>query len=1254
MGRAGLQPQSSILVLPGDFLLSIPVNLKEPRFVRLNTSKRGKTLQMGQARWIGVCAAFLVAAGTLAAVAQAPVAAPANSAAPQTEVPPATAQPASTPTVAGGKLHGSVKSGNIPLPGVTVTAQNTLTGKRYSTTTDVTGAWTLNIPLDGRYVIRTQFAAFAPGSQEALLNASGRDQLVNFQLILASRQAEQEQQQAQQQAGQTGAARGGQGARQLAGNGPESLSLESALSADIDTDAGAAGATGAALPSIANNSDFSDESVAVNGAAGQVSSYANAGPGEGRDALGGFGAAGQGAPGAQADAGQGGLFGGAGGGGGFGGAFGGGGVGGGGGFGGGGGGGFGGRGGGGGGGGGRGNFRGFNPAQPHGAIAWNNTTSYFNAQPFDLLGAPEAQPVNGSNKFTLSFMSAPYIPHLTKPSGKDTVFFTLAGSRQSTPSEFNETLPTLAEQGGDFSASGLPPIYDPVTGVQFPSNKIPNPSAGAPYVPYESISPQAAVLLALFPQPLSNGETIEGYNYHAITTAQSNSTNGGVRYNRSLGANATQPGGRGGLGGGRRGGQNTNQGLRQSINVNYNQSHAASDIVNFIPQLGGKSASNSYSLQAGYTVGYHRVTSIFNSNWNRSDSHSTNFFTDSANNIAATDGITVPNNVPLNYGIPSIEISEFAGFSERQPSFSVSQTISVSEVLSWIHGKHNMRYGGDYRRVHRDFLAGSNATGAFTFTGLFTEDPAQDPTTGSALADFLLGLPQSTSLNSSLQKSYLRDNVYDAYAMDDWRVVPSLTLNYGVRYEYFAPYSEKYGHLADVFTNPGEGFTSQSEVTAGTNGLPGSLVFPVHTAFRPSVGIAWRVPKIKQTVVRAGYGMNYSVGQYAAFATAMSHQPPYTDEQTNQEQVGNKSSSACAFTATCFTLADGFPGAQPLGNYSLEPHYPLPYLMAWNLDIQKTLPWGIVLNVGYNGSRSNHQATVLAPRALASSPGTDPAVVSPNPSNPSIVCPGNPACYTLPFSYYEAASFSKFNAGTVRVNKRLSKGIAVGANYQWSHIIDDAGALNTGGGASVQDWQNVLGDLGNSSIDVRHTVSGTYLYELPFGEGRKWATTGVPDHILEGFSVSGTFSFATGGWLSPSYTSSVLSTACGTGGVFRPDLTGISPTAGGGSLHQWFNPHAYALPANAGNPSYPYPCGVFGNAPRNSIEGPGTVSNNMALSRTVQMGETRSLEMRAQINNVFNTVQYNGVGTTVNSQNFGQVTSVNQMRNFSFMARFRF
>jgi hypothetical protein len=1170
----------------------------------------------------GAFAALMLAVSAAGAWTQEPAAAP-----------PAAA--ASTPPAAdaqvGGALHGVVKSGNIPLPGVTVTAQNTLTGKRYSTTTDITGAWAMTIPQNGRYVIRTQFAAFAQGSQEALLNATGHDRTVNFELMLASRAAAAEQQQARQagqqgQAGEQDAAE--QAIRQLAGNGAESLSLTSALTDGTDTGSGTAGTGGADLPSIASNSDFSSDSVAISGQTGQVSAIAGQNIDQLRDQLEAY----RQQNGGQAP-GTGGLFGGFGGGGFGGGGFGGGGFG---------GGGF--------GGGGRGNFRGFNPAQPHGAVAWNGTNSIFNAQPFALLSQQQNQPSNGSNRFTLTFMTAPYIPHLTKPSGKDTVFLTLSGTRQSTPLDDYATLPTAAERTGDFSASGLPAIYDPATLQQFVgTDGTPNviPLARFQNLPsYALLNCATSGCQPLIPLPnvAANGL---GENYHLLTTQQSNSTRAGIRYNRALGANTTPPGrgGRGGFGGGR-GGRNQNQGLRQSINFNFNWSQSAADEVNFIPDLGGKTASNSYSLQAGHNLSYHRFTSIFNANWNRSNSRSTNFFTNTANNIASTYGITVPNGAnALNYGLPDIQLSEFTGISEQQPSFAISQTLAFSEVVSWIHGKHNMRFGTDYRRVHRDFLAGSDATGVFAFTGLFTEDAAQDQDTGSAVADFLLGLPQSTNLNSSLSKSYLRDNVYDAYAMDDWRMRPSLTLNYGVRWEFYAPYTEKYGHLADVYTNPGDAFSTETEAQAGTNGLPGSLVYPWRRGFRPSVGLAWRVPKLKQTVVRAGFGMNYTVGEYATFANKMAHQPfttaggqSFNNVQINQEQLSNKPSSACArgVGAPCFTLGNGFQAnGQALGSYAVDPHYPLPYVMAWNLDIQRRLPLGIVLNVGYNGSRGNHLDTVIEPRAIAASPLT-------NPTN-------------LNFSYEEAQSFSKFNAATVRVNKQLQKGISLGANYQYSHSIDDAGALGAVGGVGVQDWQNVLGELGNSGLDVRRTVSGTYLYELPFGSDKTWVTTGAGSHILEGISVSGSFKFASGTWLSPSYSSSVLSTSCGTGGVFRPNLVAGQPvTAGGGSLHQWFNPNAYALPPEASDPTNPYPCGVFGTAPRNSIEGPGTVSNNMSLSKTVDMGDTRNLEIRATIDNVFNTVQYAGVGTTKNSPTFGEVTSVGAMRSFQFMARFRF
>jgi len=1070
-----------------------------------------------------------------------------------------------------------VKSGNTPLPGVTVTAQNTLTGKRFSTTTDITGAWSLTLAQNGRYVIRTQFAAFAAGAQEALLNAAGHDQTVNFELLLASRAALQAAAQTEQGAVSA--------IRQLVGSGAQNLSLTSALSGDTeaqtDTSASPASTGGTALPSIAGNSDFSGDSVAITGQTGSVSPLAGMDMDRLRDAVETLRAqGGLGEQGGNFGGGGGGLFGG---GGGFGGP-----------------GGFGG-GGGGFGGGGRGNFRGFNPGQPHGAIFWIGSNSALNAEPFALRGQSQQQPPSGSNRFGITFMSAPYIPGLTKPSGKDTMFLSLNGTRTSNPMDEYATVPTDGNPAygtANERAGNIPGLATTITPVAAATN-----------------------LLAFVPMPNLPGYT---QNYHLLTTAQSNSTQAGVRYMRSLGKNATLPtgGGRGG-GGGRR---NQNQGLRQSINFNYNWSDSASDNVNLFPQLGGKNSSDSNAVQGGYTVGYHKLTEVLNANWNRSSSHTVNFFTNGTD-VALHNQILGTDSSPLNYGLPNITLNNFSGVSELQPNFSLSQTISFTETLSWIHAKHNLRFGSDYRRVHRDFLGGSNSTGTFTFSGKFT---------GSSLGDFLLGEPQETAIDAAAGKSYLRDNVWDVYAQDDWRARPNLTLNFGLRYEFFAPYTEKNGHLAFVDTNAAGGFTNVAEVQSGgavpswSSNLPKSLVYPFHLGIAPRLGVALRLPK--QTVIRAGFGINFTNGQYASFASSMARQPMANDPGFVNEQT-NVATAAGLLGSTPLTLATGFPSiptASSLGSYAVDPRYKLPYVQVWNLDLQKTLPWGIVLNAGYNGSKGTHLDIKSAPRASLSSQGTNP--------NGQI------------FSYEQPVAYSNFNSGTLRVNKRMSGGVSVGANYQYAHSIDDAGTLGGTSTIVAQNWQNLKAEEGNSSSDQRHKVSGNYLYELPFGKDKFWFTGGLASHILEGFSVSGTFTFASGTPLTPSYPAAISDVAHGTAGTLRPNFAvpGVSPTAGGGSLLKWFNTAAYTQPVadSLGN--------AFGNVSRNSITGPGTIQNNMSLSKTVSMGETRSMELRATANNVFNTVQYSGVDTSLTSATAGQVISAASMRSFSFTGRFRF
>jgi len=604
-----------------------------------------------------------------------------------------------------------------------------------------------------------------------------------------------------------------------------------------------------------------------------------------------------------------------------------------------------------------------------------------------------------------------------------------------------------------------------------------------------------------------------------------------------------------------------------------------------------------------------------------------NFYTDSEN-IASDIGVFGPggstdplNSSPINYGIPNVVLSGTTGLNEQQPSFRIQQTISLSETLSYGHGKHNYRFGGDYRRVHSDILGSSNSTGTFDFTG----------TADEAFAKLLAGTPDASSISSSVSKDYLRQNVWDIYAQDDFRAYSNLTLSYGIRYEYFSPYIEKFNHLAELAANPG--FTNIAEIYPGCTGaycgaVPRSLVYPFHGGIAPRIGIALRLPK--STVLRAGYAINFNNGQYSTFVTSMVHQPPFANVQQNSLVNGQ-----------AITLANGFPTPESaqVPTYSLDPHYTLPYVQVWNIDVQKTLPLGIVLNVGYNGTKGTHLDVTSAP-------------IPCNTNSTATFLPcqtynGALASSIKPFKYEQSSAYSNFHDGSIRLRKRLQKGVSLGAYYQYSHSIDDAGSIGGTSTVVAQNWRDLPAEEGNSSIDQRHRLTGDYLFELPFGKDKAYLTGGgFASKALEGLSISGTFTFASGMPLSPTYQASTTEVDSFTEGSERPNrIPGSSLTAGATNIHEWFNKGAFSLTA---------PANGIGNASRNSIPAPGTILNAMSLSKTAQLGDTRSFEVRATANNVFNTVQYSGVDTNANSPTFAEVLSAGTMRSFSFIARFRF
>ncbi len=1193
-------------------------------------------------------------AGASAVKAQEAVPAPPLAVPDAAPAQPAPAQTAPVVTAPAGTIKGTVMAGKVPLPGVAITATNTLTGKKYATTTDIDGNFAMTIPKTGRYVVKAELAAFAAATSEVRITAEAANQTAAFALELASRAAA-----TQAAAGSPNlasiASALGQGTQALSVTGDSSLANASA----------GEGNTGVTQPTLggfggADGSAAATESVAVSGAQGQTNGLAGFNEDEIRsrveDAVNQARANGQ-VSGDQVNAVvsmiggliQGGFGGGPGGGG---------------------------RGGGGGGprgggGGGGGNFRNFNPAQPHGAVFYTAGNSALNSAPWSPTLLPQKNPPAYSNRYGVTLGGSPYIPHVFKADTRQFVFFNLTGQKNLNAFLPNPVrVPTALERSGDFSQSyqlvnGNPvpqkvQIYNPSTGALITT---PLPLCGANNQPQPCISTQAAQILSspgYYPLPNIPTDPTDptAYNYQTISNAGSNNIAINTRYTRSLGPAGSTPFGQRGAGGQR--GQNRNQKpvLRQSINASYNYSHSASDIRNIFLPLGGASLSNGNSLNLGYTVSYGRLSSNASLNWNRSFSQTRNYFTNTTTNPSGSFGIYVPTqnagfaNPAFYNGLPSIGITNFAGLSNTTPTQSVNQTIAFSDFVSYRHKKHNYRFGVDIRRVHADSIGGSNPLGSFSFTGYATEKPSDQATgssaSGSGFADFLLGLPTSTSIQAGLNKIYLRENQYDLYATDDFRVLNNVTLNYGLRYEYFGPYSEKNNHLANL-DHPAV-FSSVAAVTPNQIGpyqgqFNAATVNPDYGLIAPRLGVAWS-PKSKytrNTVLRAGYGINYTTGQYAGFARQLAYQPPYAQVQTNAIQIAGAMPTGCTTTTTSstanVTLANGF-GLTPTAkgctsagtlrnSFAVDKNYRLGMVQAYNANVQRTIASLVVLNVGYNGSKGINQDVVGAPT-----------------STPT----GNLlAGQASPFKYETSGASLRSNQLLISLQQRQRKGIALGLTYAYSHTIDNASAVNGQGAVPVQNLLRLDLEEGNSSFDQRHLLTGNYVLELPFGPNRAFFNKGgVLSHIFDNFSLSGNVNVGSGFYFTPKFDNSTAEASSGNTYTQRPNRDFTQPIKGTGKRGAFFNPLAFTAPTVAGNVT------LFGTASRNSIEGPGQISTNTSLSRTVPLGDTRSFEARISAVNVFNTVQYNGINVTVNSANFGQVTSAASMRTLSLQARYRF
>jgi hypothetical protein len=1101
--------------------------------------------------------------------------------------------PPAAPAPATFQISGTAKSGKTPLPGVTVTAANTLTGKKFSVATALDGSFVFKAVPRGRYVVKLEFMGFATLTQEVTVNPENPAGKVDAELVLASRQ-----QQEQQPTGANAAA--------TAGRGFQSLAVENALS-NLGSDSVNGNGNGSANPSDLSGlpvngagADISAESVSISGTQGRSQDFGNGSDEdlqqrvqefreraqrEGYTAFGGppAGGGGPGGPGGPGGGGAGpiamGRFG-----------------------------------------------RNFNANQAHGFLYLQDDNAGLDAQPYSLSGQESQKASYNTLRFG-AFVGGPMkIPGLFDWS--KSTFFTAwwNGTRGSTPYDSFSTVPTQDERNGDFAgltdSKGNPiTIFNPATRAPFPDNTI-DPS---------NISFAAASLLNYIPLPNLPGTT---QNFHYITSDESDTDNLSMRLIHNFvsgGGPGFGPMGGGGGGGGRGAGR---RGPRNNLNVGFNWSRAKTALVNPFPSLAGSTNTQGWVGNARWTYGKGKITNSLGFTYNHNRTSTTNLYS-GITDVAGNAGITGISTDPFNWGLPGISFNSFTGFSGPIPSRELDQTYTISDTVVWNHGKHNVRFGGDYRRILQGFRSARNGEGSFVFNGFATSEYVPGSTqpiagTGYDFADFLLGLPVQTSLQSGTTDYEFRANSYDGFIQDDWRIFAKLSLNLGLRYEYISPFSEIDNRIAnlDVSFNPESIAAFQvlpGQTGTYSGGFPNSLVRPDKNNWAPRLGLAWRAGK--GTVVRAGYGINYNLAQYGIFIRDFAFQPPFATTATNVSSFGN-----------FLTLENGFPGnaaTAVTNNYALDPNYRLGYVQIWNLDIQHQLPGNVQLNVGYNGAKGTRLDTE---RALVPSCAATPDT-----------CATTEA--SAPFIFESSEGNSILHAASVRARKRMSKGLALSAVYVFSKSIDDASSIGGGGTVVAQNPFDLPAQRGLSSFDQTHKFTGNWIYDLPFGDGRRFLTKGTMSHILGGWQWSGGFTIGSGLYFTPQVLGATADVSRGVSGSIRANVVAGQPISlGNPTTGEWFNTSAFCVTGQMG-------CAggtVYGNAGRDIIEGPAQFTFDSSINRTITIKESRSLELRLQATNIFNTPYFSNINTVVNSITYGQVTGVSNMRRVTMVVRFRF
>ncbi|HXX22247.1 MAG TPA: TonB-dependent receptor [Terriglobia bacterium] len=794
-------------------------------------------------------------------------------------------------------------------------------------------------------------------------------------------------------------------------------------------------------------------------------------------------------------------------------------------------------------------------------------------------------------------------------------FFSYQDMRQVEYSPGLYTVPTAAEEAGDFSSSVYPTVYDPASLVNGVRSPLPNNT-----IPPSEISPFAAAAQQYFPKPNLPG-LYNNYFDNVIFPNTDEWIGGSTQYHFSA----------------------ANQ---LSLALNFSKS--------FLPEPNAFPTEN-------YVDNYLEQQDVLTDSWTIKPSMvNVAHFT-----YLRTHEHCLPANASTNY--PS-QLGELNPMANLFPNITINGAISTyigggvtcvmgqgtygpSDVLTIVKGKHILNMGGEFDRLYNNFNGWSaNTTANFTFSGSMTANPADPTSTGLGYADFLYGLPETWSVTEYPTMGW-RSWQGSAFIEDDYKIRKDLTLNLGLRYGMLGGFGEAHNRLSNFdpnIINPATN-TPGALWYAGQDGRTTTEASNYH-GFQPRVGFAWS-PR-DNWAVRGAFGIFDQVWAGANYSGAMGQGWDPTGFETSPDlytpifSVSPPTATmladyptltqgpAPALVPTAATRTASLLNGQSIGYYPYRA--PIPYIQQAHVDIQHQLPDGIFVDVGYAWTRGIHLPWF--------------ANFDQVPEN--LLGPGN-ALLQEPYPQYTglAGNFydgvSNYNALKITVKRKFSNSLLFTVNYTWSKAEDTETVSNWAGGDSglVQYSYNPMADYGLGNMDMPNIFNAQAIYQLPFGSGKRFANRGgILNGVIGGWQLSSILWLHSGSPYTPTMGTANLSGSLQNYWYPNRIASGTVPSP---SINEWFNPAAFVEPA-------PY---TFGNSGRNVLFGPSYKDLDLSLSKSFRiskLGEGGQFQIRADATDLLNSPNFGFPNSSIGTFGVGVISTANTNRLIQVGARLSF